>query len=431
MPEGGCPHVDFDQHSAEYAADWQGQLDHLVQECPLAYTDAHGGFYIISKHEDVAGVGRDWERFSSHHDTPGGDPFVERERDVVPPHATRRQGVLIPEGPLRFVPSEADPPLQADVRRLEAPHFTVKAVQRWIPSIRKHVDEQLDGVIDSGRVDFAWDFAVPVATKAAMAVIGFDLDVWEPFKIAGHLMSCYPPDAPEFPYQQIAECQEQIRELVRARMAEPRDDVASALVTGEVLGRKLTVEEAQTVLNALSFAGSETTTSVTLNALVWLADHPDERERLRRDPSLITGAVEEFLRFYSPGIGTARTVTTAVEVRGHELQDGDRVLLNFAAANRDPDVFEAPGEVRLDRKNAGAHMTFGAGVHRCLGHQLARLEIKIMLERVLEVIPDYEIERDQIVPLPRIGMINSYEKVPATFTPGVRGALVGAEGPAT
>jgi cytochrome P450 len=188
-------------------------------------------------------------------------------------------------------------------------------------------------------------------------------------------------------------------------------------VTGDVLGAPLSAEEAATVLNGLTFAGADTTASSLLHTFIWLDEHPDVRARLREDRQLLDHAVDEFLRCFAPTLGTARTVMRPVEVRGRSLQPGDRVILNFVGANRDPEKFDCPGDVRPERENASQHMTFGGGGHRCLGAHLARLEFRLILEEVLDRLPDYRIDRPAIEPYPSIGVVNGFIRVPATFAP--------------
>ena len=251
----------FDHHGPDYAADWEATQNRLATECPVLHTPAHGGYFLLSRYDDVTRAAKDWKTFSSHHDLPEADAFHARDAELLPADRVRRKGLSIPENTIRFVPSEADPPLHLAVRRLEATFFTPKAVARYEPVLRAHVDEALDAVAGAGRLDFAEDLAVPVTTKTALGVIGFDIDRWRDFATAARRMISVPPTSPDYPHEQIASCQAQILDLVRRRRDAPQDDVASALVHGDVLGRPLSVEEAAVVLNGLSFAGADTTTS--------------------------------------------------------------------------------------------------------------------------------------------------------------------------
>jgi cytochrome P450 len=158
---------------------------------------------------------------------------------------------------------------------------------------------------------------------------------------------------------------------------------------------------------------------VIASGLRWLAQHPEERERLRRDPELLPHAREEMLRYFTPTQGLARTVTRDTEVAGVPLSLGDRVFMSFAAANRDPAVFERPDEMILDRM-PNPHTTFGLGVHRCLGSHIAQVELDVVFSEVLRRIPDYVVDEGESKRYATVGIVNGWERMPFTFTPGRR-----------
>ena len=173
------------------------------------------------------------------------------------------------------------------------------------------------------------------------------------------------------------------RPIIKARRAAPRDDIVSALAQAEDEGERLTERETLNMLRLLLSAGNETTANLIGNGILALLRHPDELQRLREDPSLIPGAVEELLRFDSPVQVDFRRVLADCEMNGFALRKRDNIVALIGAANRDPDVFENPD--RLDvRRSQGSHLAFGRGIHHCLGAPLARLESRVVLEMLLE-----------------------------------------------
>ena len=164
--------------------------------------------------------------------------------------------------------------------------------------------------------------------------------------------------------------------------------------------------------------GFDTTTALTAHALEWLSEHPDERERLSRErDALLDPATEEFLRFYTPAPGDGRTFSDDVDLEGHHFKEGERVWISWAMANRDPSVFHDPNEVVLDRKG-NRHFSFGIGVHRCIGSNVARAVFKDMLTSVLDRMPDFACDPERTVHYDTIGVIQGMRHLPATFTPG-------------
>jgi cytochrome P450 len=166
--------------------------------------------------------------------------------------------------------------------------------------------------------------------------------------------------------------------------------------------------------------GFDTTTALTAHSLEWLSENPDERDRLRQNrDTLLDPATEEFLRYFTPAPGDGRTFSDDVEVNGTHFKEGERLWISRAMANRDPAVFQDPDKLVLDRKG-NRHFSFGIGVHRCIGSNVARTVFKSMLTAVLDRMPDYRCDPDGAVHYETIGVIQGMRKLPATFTPGRR-----------
>ncbi|MET0715571.1 MAG: cytochrome P450 [Mycetocola sp.] len=403
------PVVEFDHQSKTYAQKPEEILDGIRATSPVTWTHAHDGFWIATTYDDVTRILTEYEEFSSEHDLP---------EDIAgfPSSGSGFKGVAIPEGPVVFIPSEADPPFSTAIRRLEAPHFTPKALKARRPLIEQHVDAALDEIVSTGRIEFAHDLAVPVPIKVSIPIVGVPFEEWQLFGSAEEMFFKDATD-PEYPWPQIMAVQARIMQLIADRRAEPQDDVATSLTQGLVNGAPLTDQQIGTILNGLSFAGSHTVTAVVLEALLYLGDKPELRQKMLDDPALMSNGIEEFLRVTSPFQGSTRNVVNEIELGGQRLHRADRIYASMAAANTDPEHFESPHEIRLDRPNANEHVAFSTGMHRCLGAGLAKLEANIILTKVFQRLPDYTIEYDGVRHADRIGGLNTYTAVPARFTP--------------
>lgn len=400
------PTIRFDQHGAEYAANWREQLADLRTRCPVAFTEAHGGFWVITKHEDILHIERHPEIFSCDNDLDG----------------TRNggKGIRIPSSLIRFSLNESDPPEHTALRKLEAPFFSVQALQKWLHLARELVDEQIDSFIEKGAADLVHDVAIPVPAQVTLRLVGVPTDQWRDF-MASSLTSYLPPNHPDFPNAERARIAERLEKLMEQRKTEPRDDVISALVHAQVDGQPLPHAKAKGMLQSLLFGGFDTTAATTANALYWLQDHPELHRRLIEDDKFLEKAVDEFLRYFPPVMGgLARTVMQDTELRGQRLKKGDRVLLMFNSGNYDDERFECPAELRIDRVNARQNLAFGAGPHRCLGAVLGMGEVGIMVRAVLKRLPDYRVDRELAKQVPRMGGVNSWLTMPIRFTPGKR-----------
>ena len=188
------------------------------------------------------------------------------------------------------------------------------------------------------------------------------------------------------------------------------------MVAAEIDGEAVSDADAVNVLFAIVAGGVDTTTALIANSLFWLSEHPDVRRRLIDDPGLRSSAREEFLRVFSPAPATARTATGPVQIGGQDLRRGERLLLSWAAANRDPAVFDQPDRVDVTR-DARPHVAFGFGPHRCIGAPLARATFDGVLDAVLDTIGDYVVDVDKAARYPRVGAVNGWERLPARFRP--------------
>jgi cytochrome P450 len=387
---------------------WDPEATHaqLRSQCPVAHTPAHGGYWVVTSHDLVRRCGRDPEAFTSEHDLDGSRSGVTFGGIAIPP-----QGVY------RSIPSEIDGEAFHQYRRLLLPWFTPAATAHWVPVIRAISASMLEHHRASGAIDLVLDLANPVPAMVTMALVGLETELWEQFAGPLHSLVYAPPESSTraAALEDIGRLRVALLDLVIARRRLPVEDMASAVVAGLIDGEPVSDADAVNVLFAVVAGGVDTTTALIANALLWLSDHPDVRRRLIDDPSLRPSAREEFLRVFSPAPATARTVTGDAHIGGRELHRGERVLLSWAAANRDPEVFDQPDRVDVTR-DAHPHVAFGFGPHRCLGAPLARATFDGVLDAVLDTIGDYAVDLARAVRYPRVGAVNGWVSIPARFS---------------
>lgn len=393
--------TEFDHHSVDYAENSLAINANLRAECPVAHTPAHGGFWVISRYDDVVAAAKDDATFASGHTINGVSPL----------------GVTIPPAPIPHFPIEMDPPEYTPYRKLLNPLFSPAVSKSWEPRIERWVDICLDAVIEKGSFDIVADLANPVPSLFTCEFLGLPIEDWRMYGDVQHEMIYTPPAETDRIIQRYFEVLGRVHAIIVEQRNDPGDDLIGKLVTAEIDGEPIPNEMVLSIVTLIMAGGFDTTTAVTANALIYLADHPDARQQLIDNPEAIPQACEEFLRWFTPQQGLARTVTKPVTIHDVELQPGDRVLLSWASANRDDAVFDRPDEVVLDRF-PNRHTTFGMGIHRCIGSHIARSELTSMVSRVLARMPDYRIDHATAQRYPTIGIINGWINVPATFTPG-------------
>ncbi len=390
------PSTDFDQNSPDFAADPWSKYAELRSGCPVAHTDAHGGFWVVSKYADVVKVAKDDVTFSS-----------------VPTTVIPDSGVY------NLIPLQSDPPDVQRYRMALMPYFSAQALQQYAPRVRQFSSDCIAAFIGRGHCELVTELANPVPSMTALEFIGFDPADWHDFAGPLHQLS-FSADGSEGRRQALADIgkmDERITLAIESRRDTPRDDAISKLIAYDKGGVRFSDKELHGLVKMLLFGGLDTTMAAASNTLLYLSEHPELRQRLIDDPALIPKAVDEFLRFEAPVHAFARNVMVDTEIGGQSIRAGERVYMLWASANRDPDQFEDPDEVNFDRKQ-NRHLTFGIGAHRCLGAQLARMELQIMLEEILRRIPDFHIDLEQVRHPTSVTIIWGRTALPATFTSG-------------
>jgi cytochrome P450 len=305
------------------------------------------------------------------------------------------QGVIVspnrPEEPPPLGPAPpitSDPPAHAEARRLLLPPFSPKVIANWEGTTRELCQELIaDLPIVDGVVDAAQHYSQHIPVKVIAAMLGVPADDGDLFRhfIRGIIEN--PGSLVDAPEEETLDYY--LSQKIAEHRENPQDDLISYLLNTEFGGEPLSDQHVLGSVILLLIAGIDTTWSAIGSSLWHLATHPDDRRRLVEDPELIPTAVEEFLRAYAP-VTMARLAATDHELGGCPVKKDDWILLPFPAANRDPEAFEDADKVIIDRAK-NRHSAFGLGIHRCLGSNLARLELRVAIEEWLAAIPEFSL----------------------------------------
>ncbi len=288
-----------------------------------------------------------------------------------------------------------DPPDHTRLRGLVNKAFTPRRVEAMRPHIQQIVDGLLNQVQANGRMDVIRDLAFPLPSTVIAEMLGVPSEDREQFRgwssdIIGISSMIIDPDRAVRAQNSILAMMEYFRQIVAQRRKSPRDDLISAMIASEDQGKFLSDEELLSNCVLLLEAGHETTTNLIGNGLLALLRHPDQLRTLRENPSLIGTAIEELLRYDSPVQLTGRIATEDLEIGDKRISQGDTVILLFGAANRDPAQFLDPNILDLYRRE-NRHLSFGQGIHYCLGSPLARIEGQLAITTVLRQCPGLEL----------------------------------------
>jgi cytochrome P450 len=366
--------TDFDHVDPVWAADPYPIWEELRQRCPVAHSDRYGGTWLPVTHELVSEVAYDTEHFTS--------------RSIVV--SERRPGPDDLPAPIGLSPPiSSDPPYHGLVRGMLLPAFAPKRVAALEPFTRQLCRDLLAETETMTSFDAATEYAGHIPVRVIVRFLGFPQTDAHLFRDFIRLVLEEVDRPAEEREAMFGELDDYMDVQIEDHLAHPRDDLTSFLLEAEIGGSKLSVEHIRGTMTLLMIAGIDTSWSAIGASLWHLARHPADRRRLAGDPELMSTAVEEFLRAYAP-VTMARLVAKDFDFHGHPFKEGDWLLLPFPAANRDPAVFENPGQVQLDRAK-NRHAAFGLGRHRCLGSNLARMELRVALEEWLARYPDFEL----------------------------------------
>jgi cytochrome P450 len=374
--------TDYDIFDPGYVKDPYPIWDEMRSKCPVAHTGRWGESWMPTRYEDLFAIAQDVEHFSSL-------------QILVAP-------VEIPAGAeggefygVRVPPISSDPPEHTWARRLLLPHFSIKAITPYEEETRQLCRSLIDGFIEKGTADAAADYAQQIPPRVIASMLGAPADMADTFTgwvRAALEIGLTKPEVRGPARQGLLSF---LNELINARREDPRDDLVSKLLASEVDGRPVPHIHLLGTCLLLVIAGIDTTWSSIGSALWHLAQHPEDRRRLIEEPELMPTAVEEFLRAYSP-VTMARVMTQDHTYGGCPMKEGDRVLMNFPAANRDPEKFPDADRVIIDRAQ-NPHIAFGVGIHRCAGSNLARMEMRVSIEEWLKRIPEFRLAEPESV----------------------------------
>ena len=388
--------TDYDILDDDYVADPYPVWDDLREQCPIAHTDRWGGSWLPTRYADVAAIAHDIDHFSSR--DVGVLTFTAEERPPPP--------IDIPLPPI-----DADPPVHTWTRRLLLPWFSHTRVDGYEQFTRDLCNRLIDEFIDDGSADAAKDYAQQIPVRVIALTLGVPAEMSDTF-------TGWVRDVLEFAHDEVRSAAgrdniiEYLLGQVEERRTNPGDDLISELLHTEVDGEPVPDLQVMGIAALTLIAGVDTTWSAIGSAMLHLATNPKDVQRLIDEPDLMPTAVEELLRAYSP-VTMARITVDDTEVGGCPMKAGDKVLMNFPGANRDPEAFDRADEVVLDRSN-NRHVAFGVGIHRCAGSNLARMELRVAIEEWLRRIPSFGLVDDADVTWAG-GQVRGPRTVPVTF----------------
>ena len=399
----------FDHHTVEFQEHARETFQELRETCPVARTDQWGGYWVLSRYEDIWRALRDHETFSS-----------AKAQDE---NGQWRGGDVIPGSPMPpFYPLDLDPPDHGEFRQILNPFLSPAAVDRRSPAIQRRVTALVDNFIERGECELISEFANPAPAIATVELIGLEVDDWQRWAEPHHAIQHAEHGSPahEKAIVDLMWQREQLAEAIRQRLESPRDDMLTSVANAKVYGRQITPDEGAALLWTVVGGGVDTSTAFVANAVLHLATHPEQRAWLIDDlDERLPAAVEELLRYYPPVRTVARTIKREVEFHGEQLCPRDRVLIPVLSANFDSAQFERADEVVLDRET-NRHATFGIGVHRCVGSSAARFIVRTMLSELLRRVPDFAVDETSARRYGPMSPNDGWVSMPMTFTAGRR-----------
>ncbi len=411
----------FDPFSAEIQQHPEPYYARMRREQPV-FRVGDTPLFIVSRYDDVVAALRQPKVFSNQFAGPsapfggGGDP----ELAAIVAEGYRPVSTLL----------TADPPAHTRYRKLVDRAFTPRRVQLLVPFMHEVADELIDAFVEDGRCEIVTQLAVPLPVHLIAFALGVpaerkgDFKRWSDDSIAA-IGAVISRERQLSAARGVVEFQRYFASELEDRRAHPRDDLLTDLVQARIEhpeagedASPLTMEEMLSILQQILVAGNETTTKLIAEACRLLVEHPEAADRVRTDPGLIPNLVEEALRLAAPTQGMFRVVTQDTVLAGTEIPRGSMCVLMYASANRDEDGFADPDSFVPERPNAKDHLSFGKGVHFCLGASLARAEACVALEKILTRLGDLRFGADNEFAYEPSFILRGLRRLSLEFTPG-------------
>ena len=374
----------------------------LREEAPIYWheesLDFEPGFWALSKHEDIVRVSKDPMTFSS---AVGGHLMTMGDPEVVDPSAIAAIiGNMI----------GMDPPDHQIYRKMVAPSFTPKAIRTLEDDMRLKIRELLENVEDKGEFNFVTEISEQLPLWVLCEMMGIPESERPKIRdLVNNLTDASIQQDPNNAFQiwvNYMELFKMGRDMIEERRKNPTDDLMSVVANTKIEGGELPPELLDGFFLLMVIAGNETTRNTLTGGLMALTDNPEEREKLLKEPSLISNATDEMLRWVTSVIYFRRTATKDTNIRGQDIKAGDKVVMWYGSANRDEDIFKDGHLFRVERENAKKHLAFGAGEHLCLGNRLGHMQIRVLFEELLDRFPN-------------IHSISDPVRIPSNFLAGI------------
>jgi cytochrome P450 len=393
----------FDIHSPEYLERKTDYEAEIRSKCPVSWTGNYDGHWAISGHHAVGAGLRDRNRFTAA-------KYTDEDGNL-------KGGITIPtaEG-YRALPNESDPPEWDGYRKLVSRPFSPQSVEKLRPRIAEFADEVIDHMITAGEADFVMQVGSPVTALITLDILGLPLEDWRFYAERIHQTFSGVPGGGDSEAG-IPGIQKRLTETIAARRLEPGSGVLDDLIASDIDGRPTTDDEVKDLIYDILVGGFDTTAGLMAGAIRYLEDKPEIKARIIDDEDFRRTATEEFLRWISPAVGLAKSATQDFELEGQQIKTGDKMWFMYRAANWDPAEFEDPEVVDLER-SPNRHYAFGAGIHRCLGSNLARAIFQTVLPRFLERVPDYVVDHENTSNYAFACVNAGFQKLRFTYTPG-------------
>ena len=403
--------VDFDHHSDAFNLNQEAINADLRQRCPVAWNTNYQGFWYLSSYAAVSHSARDGDTFAHKYEPNSADGVVYMGE----------MGIPRPDNQPALGIGEVDGDYHLALRHALAPFLSPGAVDKLRPFMEDLAHRFLDEKIEDGQMDLVLDYASPVPAILTMKLMGLPHDNWALYATLFHNVMAVPQDSAEYAdaIAKVPAMMQEVLDYAATRRANPKDDLTSFLIQFEFDGKRLDDEQLLNILWNLIAGGVDTTTSQTALTLRHLGTHPELRHQLIDHPELHRTATDEFLRYFSVNRSLSRTVTKDVELQGQCLRKNDRVIISWLAANHDEKEFDRADEIVLDRA-PNRHVAFGLGPHRCIGSHLARVMSEVMVKAVLDRIPDYAVDVDNVQQYLGNPAMTGLGTLPVTFTPGAK-----------